>query len=156
LNVLQKKKEKKRSISITFPDLYLSNDGNSIQRYRAASGRSIRRVQLVINSIASTQIETAHGINNQLCSKLTIFRIALQPEPGKLGTLIRRAPLDERELPESSTIWCGYRVIVDFVRRGGGERRRGAGGGGEREEGALGEVELGCGVGGGGGAEGAW
>jgi len=116
--------QKKWFIGITFPNLCLINDGNSIQRNGAASRRSIRRVHLIINlsktvsayfnhpsnyitethSIPSTNIETALEINNQLRSKLTIFCIALQLEPGKRGTLIRRAPLDERELSESGTI----------------------------------------------------
>lgn len=94
----------KKVIGITFPGLNLINDGDSVQRNRATPGRSIRRVQLIINSIPSTSVKPAHKINNQLRSKLTIFRIALQLEPSKLGTFIRRAPLYERELSESGTI----------------------------------------------------
>ena len=124
LNVLPfpSKKKKQEVAETTFPDFNLINDGNSVQRNRAAPGRSIRRVQLIINlsktvsarfnnsiflkethSIPRASVETAHKINNQLRSKLTIFRIALQLKACKRGTLIRRAPLDERELSESST-----------------------------------------------------
>jgi len=55
-------------------------------------------------SIPRTSIETALEINNQLRSKLTIFRIALYLEAPKMCTLVRRAPLDERELSESGAI----------------------------------------------------
>ena len=126
LNVLPfpfQKKDKQEVTGTTFPDFDLINDRNSVQRNRAAPSRSISRVQLIINlpntvsarfsnliflkethSIPRASVETAHKVNNQLRSKLTVFRIALQLEPGKRGTLVRGGPLDERELSKSSTI----------------------------------------------------
>ena len=124
LNVLSFPFKKKQEVtSTTFPDFNLINDGDSVQRNRAAPGRSIRRVQLIINlcktvsprfndpiflkgthSIPRASEETARKVNNQLGSKLTVFRITLQRKARKRGTLIRRAPLGEGELSESSTI----------------------------------------------------